>query len=87
MKYTSILVAKDNAVLTITMNRPEKMNACNLEMFSEIDQALTDAEDDEDVKVIVITGAGENQTGSVSVGDMIKKVILFSRIIGGDGEK
>ena len=59
MKYTSILVAKDNAVLTITMNRPEKMNACNLEMFSEIDQALSDAEHDKGTKVIIITGAGE----------------------------
>ena len=59
MKYRSILAAKDSAVLTITMNRPQKMNACTMEMFSEIDRALTDAERDKDIKVIVITGAGE----------------------------
>jgi len=58
MRYGSILVAKDNAVLTITMNRPEKMNACSLEMFTEIDKALTEAENDDDVKVVIITGAG-----------------------------
>lgn len=59
MKYKSILVKKEDAVFTVTMNRPDKMNACSMEMFSEVDQALTEAENDDDVKVIVITGAGD----------------------------
>ena len=44
MKYKNILVKKEACVWTITMNRPENLNACNLGMFSEIDQALGEVE-------------------------------------------
>lgn len=59
MKYNSILLKKEAGICTITMNRPDKLNACNLEMFSEIDHALGEVERDPEARVIVITGAGD----------------------------
>ena len=44
---------------TITLNRPEVMNALNLEIRKEILAALDLAEKDETVRVVVLTGAGE----------------------------
>ncbi|TAK34204.1 MAG: enoyl-CoA hydratase/isomerase family protein [Chloroflexota bacterium] len=57
-EYETILVTKQDRVGTITLNRPDKLNACNLVMWSDISRALTDLENDESVRVIVLTGNG-----------------------------
>ena len=56
--YKTILVEKQGPAGIITMNRPEKLNAMNLEMKNEISDTLSELEVDEDVKVIILTGAG-----------------------------
>jgi 2-(1,2-epoxy-1,2-dihydrophenyl)acetyl-CoA isomerase len=53
-----LLVEKKNGVLTITLNRPDKLNAFNDELTFGFQDALKSAEKDPDVKVIIITGAG-----------------------------
>jgi len=57
--YKTILFETKDRVATITMNRPEKHNACSLEMFGEIDDALSKLENDDSARVVVITGAGD----------------------------
>ena len=57
--YETILFEVKGPVATITMNRPDKLNACNVKMFQEIDHALSLVEVDEKIKVVVITGAGD----------------------------
>ena len=56
--YNTILLEKKAPVGIITMNRPEKLNAMNLEMKNEIVDALSDLEADDDVKAVILTGAG-----------------------------
>ena len=57
--YETILLGTEEGVATITMNRPEKHNACSVQMFQEIDDALSTIEKDESVKAVIITGAGD----------------------------
>ena len=56
--YQYILTEKRESVGIITMNRPEKLNAVNLAMKMEMHDALAAMEVDEDVRVVIITGAG-----------------------------
>jgi enoyl-CoA hydratase/carnithine racemase len=56
--YEQIIYEVDNPVATITLNRPEKLNAVTDRMMQEIRHALADAERNEDVVGIVLTGAG-----------------------------
>jgi trans-feruloyl-CoA hydratase/vanillin synthase len=58
-EYKTILVDKKEGVATITFNRPEKKNAMSPQLHLDMVQALTDLEDDDEVRVLVITGAGE----------------------------
>lgn len=58
MSYKMVILEKDDGIATITLNRPEKRNAFNMEMMGEIDMAFDDAARDKDVKVIILTGAG-----------------------------
>jgi 2-(1,2-epoxy-1,2-dihydrophenyl)acetyl-CoA isomerase len=58
MDYESILVKKEGKVATITLHRPQSLNFLDPVMAGEIDRALSEAEKDEGVGAIVITGAG-----------------------------
>ncbi len=58
MPYEQILYEKADGVATITLNRPERMNAFTDVMLREWAEALTDARLDRDVRVVILTGAG-----------------------------
>ena len=55
---SSILVSQDAGVLTITLNRPEKLNAFNPEMHQLLRQAIERAGDDAGIRAALITGSG-----------------------------
>ncbi|MEM3612910.1 MAG: enoyl-CoA hydratase-related protein [Candidatus Bathyarchaeia archaeon] len=59
MEFKYIMYEKSEGIATITINRPEALNAFNAEVVSEIMQALDDVRADENVRVVVLTGAGE----------------------------
>jgi enoyl-CoA hydratase len=59
MELKNILYEKSEGIATITINRPEKLNALNQETIQEISSTLDDAEKDENIRVVVITGAGD----------------------------
>lgn len=50
---------EEGSMVTLTMNKPETLNALNIEFSREIDEALTRVEQDDDVKVVVFKGAGK----------------------------
>ena len=58
MDYQEILYAVEEKVLTITLNRPEKLNAFTGRMMFEVLDALDRADADDDVRAIIFTGAG-----------------------------
>ena len=58
MDYRTLLIADDAGVRTITINRPDKLNALNRETITELDHAVTAARTDDAVRAIVLTGAG-----------------------------
>ncbi len=58
MAYTMILYEKAGPVVTITLNRPQSLNAINPQMTAELHGALDDAEADASVRAIILTGAG-----------------------------
>ena len=58
MQYSAILVQINNGIATITLNRPEVMNAWNRRMDIEVSHAMRELDRDDTVRAIVITGAG-----------------------------
>lgn len=59
MNYENILVATENNIATITINRPTKLNALNKATIQELHEAFKAAENDTDINVILLTGSGE----------------------------
>jgi enoyl-CoA hydratase/carnithine racemase len=62
----------DNHVATITLNRPEVMNALTREMYAELEQAFRDTHRDPEVRCVVLTGAGR----AFCSGDDVKQIML-----------
>ena len=58
MAYQTILVDTQDRVRTITLNRPDRLNAWTAEMHTELKDAMMAAGDDEGVRAIILTGAG-----------------------------
>ncbi|MGE0483375.1 MAG: enoyl-CoA hydratase [Gammaproteobacteria bacterium] len=58
MTYTEITYAVADGIATVTLNRPDKLNAWTRTMEGEVRQAMTAAANDEAVRVVVLTGAG-----------------------------
>ncbi len=59
MTYNNIYIEEDNAIATITIDRPKKLNALNKATIEELHQAFKELDEDKAIKVIIITGSGE----------------------------
>ena len=59
MAHEFIIAERFDAVAVITLNRPDKLNALSFPLVRELDDALTGYEADDDVKAVILTGAGE----------------------------
>lgn len=60
MTYKNILVEKKNHLAIISFNRPDKLNAINVPVKREVSRALNELEADNDVRVVILTGAGKS---------------------------
>ena len=59
MDYSTIKTTLDNNILTITINRPDKLNALNKTVLDELDSVMNNVYIDREIKAAIITGAGE----------------------------
>jgi enoyl-CoA hydratase/carnithine racemase len=76
--YTQILVEQADAVLTITLNRPERLNAYTPTMMGELIRAVTAANEDDSIGAIVMTGAGRGFCAGADI------EAVFSKGLAGD---
>jgi enoyl-CoA hydratase len=72
MEFKFIIFEKSEGIATITLNRPEALNAFSKEVVEEVLHGLDDAKNDENVRVVILTGAGEK---AFSAGADIKAMI------------
>lgn len=59
MSFKNILLEKDAAIATLTVNRPSVLNALDGETYQEIDEAIEQIRADRTIRVLLVTGAGK----------------------------
>ena len=68
--YETILVERDGRVGTITLNRPQALNALNSQVMSEVTSAATELDNDPDIGAIVITGSAKAFAAGADIKEM-----------------
>src|SRR5258705_10715801 len=59
MAFDNLLLERDGAIATVTINRPKVLNALNTQTMDELRRVVLDLKQDEAVRVVILTGAGE----------------------------
>ena len=70
MSYETIVLERKDSVTTLTLNRPEKLNAINRKMTEDLNDAVVEIAKDRDARALVVTGAGRGFCSGADVGDM-----------------
>ena len=77
-------VTKKDHIAVVTMNRPEALNALNKAVFTDLEVALDDVEKDDEVYVVIITGAGRAFIAGADIGEMapmnVSEGLAFSEL-------
>ncbi|MBB1285204.1 enoyl-CoA hydratase/isomerase family protein [Flavisolibacter sp. BT320] len=66
--YQTLLTQIENGILTVTINRPDKLNALNRDVMADLDSVLNEIESNSEIKAVILTGAG--QKGFVAGADI-----------------
>ena len=77
MKY--LLIEKKDRIATLTINRPESLNALNSDLLKELTEAWDDLQADSSVLVIIITGAGRAFVAGADIGEMADMGVTQAR--------
>jgi len=87
MSYETILTEQQDGILTLTLNRPEKLNAWTYQMAAELTDAIEAANADDDVIAMVVTGAGRGFCAGADISDVFKTQAEGGDVSGGKGRR
>jgi enoyl-CoA hydratase/carnithine racemase len=73
MAYEDLLLEKDGYIATITLNLPEKLNALSRKMTSSLVQAVDEIARDDNIRVVILTGAGRGFCSGADVSAMLPR--------------
>lgn len=59
MTYTTLITSFANGIFTVTVNRPDKLNALNKAVMNDLDGVMNEVETNAEIKAVVLTGAGQ----------------------------
>ena len=76
MAYETIIVAVEDHVAPITLNRPDALNALNSQVLTELAEALADADKNDKVRCIVLTGSAKAFAAGADIKEMSEKTFV-----------
>lgn len=88
MTYKNLLFEIKNSVGVVTINRPDKLNALNNETLKELNELFTDIKSNEEVSVVILTGAGEKAfVAGADISELNKLDILSGKEFAENGQE
>lgn len=79
MEYQNLILSTTNNIATVTINRPDKLNALNRQILEELNKLFTGIENSREISVVILTGAGEK---AFVAGADIKELAQLNKLTG-----
>lgn len=67
--YTTLLTELSNGIFTITINRPDKLNALNKKVIDELESAVDEVYDNQEIRSAILTGAGKSFVAGADISE------------------
>ena len=80
MSFTEIELSRDDAVATISFNRPDALNAITPTMLAELNQAAEEVSTDDSVRVVILTGAGRAFSAGVDLKALGQRELVDGKV-------
>jgi len=78
--YKTLIYEKEDHIGVLTINRPEKLNALSNELIEELGRLLVEVENDENLRVLVVTGAGDKAfVAGADIQELVERDALKGR--------
>lgn len=86
--YETLIIEKENGIGTLTINRPKSLNALNTQVLEDLHEAFIEIDQDEEIDVLIITGAGDRAfIAGADITEMKDKDALEGRSFSNFGNK
>lgn len=87
MEYKNLLLSNEGGIAILTINRPDKLNALNIETITELGDCLNTLDKDASVKVLILTGSGEKAfVAGADISEFAHFDLEHGKKLSGDGQ-
>ena len=87
MAYETVTLTASGGIATLTINRPDKLNALNAATMRELGQAITEVRDREDIRGLIVTGAGRAFIAGADISELAKENATSARKLAAEGQR
>ena len=87
MPYGSVNLAASDGIATLTVNRPDKLNALNAATMAELGEAISEARGRDDIRGLIVTGAGRAFVAGADISELAKETAVSARLLATEGQR
>jgi enoyl-CoA hydratase len=87
MAYQSVTLATDGEIATLTVNRPDKLNALNAATMAELGRAIDEVRSRDDISGLIVTGAGRAFIAGADISELATETAVSARALAIEGQR
>ncbi len=87
MAYQSVTLATDGEIATLTVNRPDKLNALNAATMAELGRAIDEVRSRDDISGLIVTGAGRDFIAGADISELATETAVSARALAIEGQR
>src|SRR5882672_7270995 len=87
MPYASVTLAASGGIATLTVNRPDKLNALNAATMAELGDAISEVRSRDDIGGLIVTGAGRAFVAGADISELAKETAVSARKLAREGQR
>jgi enoyl-CoA hydratase len=87
MPYQSVTLVADNGIATLTVNRPDKLNALNATTMAELGAAINEVRGRQDISGLIVTGAGRAFVAGADIPELAAETPMSARVLAAGGQR